>query len=198
MPRFTTPSLLVGLSFLFACAEPPRPASVADCPETSPAPTSPAPTTAADDRAAFDRQRETSAIRQVVDDWHDAAAKADEARYFGHLTQDAVFMGTDATERWDKAAFQAYAHPHFAKGKAWSFQAIRRVVVIDDGGVVAGFDEDLATPNLGHARGRGVLRKVAGTWQIAHYNLTITVPNEHFKAVKALLDDKRAQPPPAR
>ena len=58
-------------------------------------------------------------VARVLDDWHDAAASADEARYFGHLSSDSVFLGTDATERWDVAAFRAYAHPHFAA--LWRF-----------------------------------------------------------------------------
>src|SRR4029079_15644344 len=99
------------------------------------------------------------AIAVVLDDWHDAAAHADEDRYFGHLAEDAVFLGTDATERWDKAAFRVYSHPHFASGKAWSFKSIRREIAIDPGGVIAWFDEDLDTPNLGPARGSGVLVK---------------------------------------
>src|SRR5262245_54937937 len=80
------------------------------------------------------------AIAAVLDNWIDAAARADEERYFGYLAEDAVFLGTDATERWDKAAFRAYAHPHFAKGKAWSFKAIRREITVDPAGVVAWFD----------------------------------------------------------
>jgi ketosteroid isomerase-like protein len=139
---------------------------------------------------------ETAAVERVLDDWHRAAAEANEARYFGHLTEDAVFLGTDATERWDKAAFRAYAHPHFAKGKAWSFEATRRAVIFGERGDVAWFDEDLATPNLGPARGSGVLlRGSDGTWRIAHYNLTITVPNERFDAVKALLESKAPETP---
>jgi hypothetical protein len=41
----------------------------------------------------------SDAVAGVLDDWHDAAAKADEPRYFAHFSSDAVFMGTDATER---------------------------------------------------------------------------------------------------
>ena len=140
-----------------------------------------------------DLEWETTVIGAVLDSWHAAAAAADEARYFGHLTDDAIFLGTDATERWDKASFRRYAHPHFAKGKAWSFEAIRRDVVVD--GDRAWFDEDLATPNLGPARGSGVLRKLNGRWRIAHYNLAITVPNSRFKSVKALLAGQPAPPP---
>ena len=128
--------------------------------------------------------RERAAVALVIDDFHDAAAKADEARYFGHFADDGVFLGTDATERWDVAAFRAYAHPHFEKKKAWSFRSIRRVVTIDGGGAVAWFDEDLATPNLGPARGSGVLVKRGAEWKISQYNLAITVPNERFEAVK--------------
>ncbi len=124
------------------------------------------------------------AIAAVLDDWHDAAARADEERYFRHFTDDAVFLGTDATERWDTAAFRAYAHPHFAKGKAWSFRSIRREITADPGGAIAWFDEDLETPNLGPARGSGVLVRRGGEWKISQYNLAITVPNDRFQAVK--------------
>jgi ketosteroid isomerase-like protein len=127
-------------------------------------------------------------IAFVLDDWHAAAAKADEERYFSHFSADAVFMGTDATERWDVPAFRAYAHPHFAKGKAWSFQATRRAVKVDGSLRIAWFDEDLKTAGLGPARGSGVMiRGPDGGWRIAHYNLAITVPNERFDEVKSLL-----------
>jgi ketosteroid isomerase-like protein len=127
-------------------------------------------------------------IARVIDDWHDAAARADEERYFGHIADRGVFLGTDMTERWDKAAFRAYAHPHFAKGKAWSFRSVERHVRFDDDGRVAWFDERLETPNLGPARGSGVLvRTDAGAWKIAHYDLSVPIPNEKFSDVKALI-----------
>lgn len=128
------------------------------------------------------------AVGVVLDDWHDAAARADEERYFAHLTEDAVFLGTDATERWTKAEFQEYAHPHFARGSAWTFRSARRVVTVDPRGRLAWFDEDLDTENLGPARGSGVLRREPdGAWRIAQYNLAITIPNERFGEVRALL-----------
>jgi len=124
------------------------------------------------------------AIRRVLDDWHDAAAHADEARYFSHLGADSVFMGTDATERWSKEAFVQFAKPHFAKGKAWSFRATRRAIVVQPGGAFAHFDEDLATEGLGPARGSGVVALREGKWVIVHYNLAITVPNDRFDLAK--------------
>jgi hypothetical protein len=134
--------------------------------------------------AKRDTAAETATIGALLDDWHAAAARADEEGYFAPFAADGVFLGTDATERWDKAAFRAYAHPYFAKGKAWTFRAARRAITLDQGGAVAWFDEDLATPNLGPARGSGVLVKRGDRWQIAQYNLAITVPNERLEAVK--------------
>jgi len=155
----------------------------ADRPAT---PAAPSPSAAA---PPLDEAAERAAIARVLDDFHDAAAKADEGRYFGHFAEEGVFLGTDATERWDVEAFRRYAHPHFARGKAWSFRAVRRGIAIDRGGAVAWFDEDLATPNLGPARGSGVLvRRAPGGWKIAQYNLAITVPNERFDEVKRLLE----------
>jgi len=128
-------------------------------------------------------------IDHVLDDWHDAAAHADETRYFDHLAADAVFLGTDATERWDKAAFLAYSHPHFAKGKAWTFRSTRRAVRVDASSGLAWFDEDLDTVGLGPARGSGVLRFEDGAWRIVLYNLAITVPNERFDLAKLAAGD---------
>lgn len=121
-----------------------------------------------------------------MDDFHDAAARADEARYFAHFAPDGVFLGTDATERWNVAAFRAYAHPYFARGKAWAFRSIRREVTVR--GDLAWFDEDLATQNLGPARGSGVLSLRDGRWLIEQYVLSITIPNEKFRAVRELLE----------
>lgn len=128
-------------------------------------------------------------VARVLDDWHDAAAHSDEARYFGHFAADGVFLGTDATERWDVAAFRAYAHPVFSKGKGWVMRAVSRHVSFSRDGDTAWFDEALETKNLGPARGSGVLvRGDDGVLRIAHYVLSITVPNERFGQVKALLE----------
>jgi len=173
-------SLLLGLQAASCSCPPPLPGM----------------TPAVETPGAPDLPAEREAITEVVDGWHAAAARADEEAYFDAMTEDAVFLGTDATERWDKAAFRAYAHPHFAKGKAWSFRAVRRDLILDDRGRLAWFDEDLIAPNLGPARGSGVLRKERGRWRIAHYNLAITVPNERFGEVKALLDAPTREPEP--
>jgi SnoaL-like domain len=124
-------------------------------------------------------------VAGALDDFHDAAARADEDRYFAHFAPGGVFLGTDATERWEVPAFRAYAHPHFARGKAWTFRAARRSVTVR--GDMAWFDEDLETQNLGPARGSGVLSLHDGKWLIDQYVLSITVPNDRFRAVRDLL-----------
>jgi hypothetical protein len=124
----------------------------------------------------------------VLDDWHLAAAQADEARYFGHFTEGAVFLGTDATERWTKAEFRAWSAPFFKRGRAWSFRAVSRHLAFSADGRTAWFDEALDTPNLGPARGSGVLVKEGRAWRIAQYNLTVPIPNPLMKQVKQLLE----------
>ncbi|MEZ4293421.1 MAG: nuclear transport factor 2 family protein [Polyangiaceae bacterium] len=160
-----------------------QPSSSAPPPATAPVPSAPS----GEARAA-----DLKAIEAVLDDFHDAAAKADEGRYFGHLAEDAVFLGTDAAERWDKAAFLAYSHPHFAKGKAWAFRAVRRAVVLSPSGDSAWFDEDLATERLGPARGSGALVRTASGWSITLYNLTIPIPNDRFDAVRRVIAGEAA------
>lgn len=118
------------------------------------------------------------AVNAVLDDWHDAAARADFDRYFDHFAGDsAIFMGTDATERWTVPEFKAYAKPHFERGDAWNFTPEERHVYLSDNGQTAWFDESLDTPNSGPARGSGVLQLKNQEWKIEHYNLSIPIPN---------------------
>lgn len=168
-----------------------------------------APPTVTPDRACpsqpvVPEAQAADAIAKLLDDWHFAAATSDEPRYFGHLAADAVFLGTDATERWSKDAFQAYAHPHFAAGKGWVMRATRRNIVVEPAGQLAHFDEELESKGLGPARGSGVLVLRDGVWKILHYNLSITVPNERFSLVKdtlatsSLLEARVGEAHPAR
>lgn len=117
-----------------------------------------------------------TAIGRVLDDFHKAASDADESRYFGHMTDDAVFIGTDATERWDRNTFREYAHPHFAAGKGWTYTPRDRHIAIQ--GNVAWFDELLDNAKYGECRGTGVLRRENGTWKIVQYSLSIPIPND--------------------
>jgi len=65
-------------------------------------------------------------INQVIEHWHKAAADASFDAYFGLMTDDAIFIGTDATENWKLPDFKAFSKPYFDKGKAWSFSTLER------------------------------------------------------------------------
>lgn len=117
----------------------------------------------------------------TVDAWHEAAATGDSARYFSLMTDDAVFLGTDATERWTRREFEAFAEPYFDRPNqpAWVYVPRKRHMSFAAGGRVAWFDELLDSPTYGTARGSGVLEKgTDGRWRIAHYDLTFPIPND--------------------
>jgi ketosteroid isomerase-like protein len=121
-------------------------------------------------------REERRIIATILDDWHSAASRADGEAYLGRLAEDAVYLGTDATERWTRQEFSDFCGPHFARGTGWTYECRERHVVLD--GRIAWFDERLWNDKYGECRGTGVLRKEAGEWKIAHYSLTFPVPNE--------------------
>jgi ketosteroid isomerase-like protein len=121
-------------------------------------------------------------VNQLVDLWHKAASEANFNQYFDLMEDDAIFIGTDATEYWNKQEFEDYAKPHFDKGKAWSFTTLERHIYFDSTGNTAWFDELLDT-QMKICRGSGVLVKTGGQWKIKHYVLSMTIPNETSKSV---------------
>ena len=46
-------------------------------------------------------------LNALVDQWHQAAAKADFKAYFEITGDKFVFLGTDPKERWEKKEFEA-------------------------------------------------------------------------------------------
>lgn len=131
--------------------------------------------------------QEKEAVDEVITQWHKAAAEANFDNYFGLMTDDAVFIGTDASENWNKKEFEAYSKPHFEKGKAWTFHPLERNIYIDKNNKIAWFDELLDT-SFKICRGSGVLEKVKGKWKIKHYVLSMTIPNETSNEVIAVKD----------
>lgn len=129
------------------------------------------------------------AIAAVLDGWHGAAAAADEEKYFSYLTPDAVFLGTDPGERWTRDQFRKWAHPYFAKGKAWTYRSTARWVAFSPDRRFAWFDELLENANLGTCRGSGVMVATSDGWRIEQYNLSIAVPNEVSDAVVKTIRD---------
>ena len=121
-------------------------------------------------------------VNAPLDAWLKAAATANYNTYFSLMADDAVFIGTDATENWNKTAFQAYAKPHFDKGKAWNFTVLQRHIYFDSTGKIAWFDELLNT-QMKVCRGSGVLVKIGQEWKIKQYVLSMTIPNDNSNEV---------------
>lgn len=131
------------------------------------------------------QDKDKNDLNALLDQWHKDAADANFEGYFGAMAEESIFVGTDATENWDKKAFQAYSKPYFDRGRAWSFTAVERNIYLQRGGKIAWFDELLST-QMGLCRGSGVLEKSKGEWKIRHYVLSLDVPNENVSALVAL------------
>lgn len=131
------------------------------------------------------KEKEKEAINTFMDNWHTAAANGDYDGYFGKIAEDGIYIGTDATENWDKKAFEAFSKPYFDRGKAWDFKAVERNIYFSKDGKTAWFDELLDTW-MKACRGSGVLEKQGKEWKIKHYVLSMTVPNDATDAVLPL------------
>lgn len=116
-------------------------------------------------------------INKVLDDLNAFAAAADFKNYFDLYAEESTFIGTDATEVWNKNEFMVWAKPYFDKGKAWNFTSLKRNITFSKDGNYAWFDEMLDT-QMKICRGSGVLEKIGGKWKIRQYVLSMTVPNE--------------------
>lgn len=151
-------------------------------PPTAPAPPLTPQIPARADALFMTAERETAAANAVIDQLHETASRADGAAYFALFAPNARFIGTDAGEHWDLAAFRAYAEPYFARGRGWTYRSRERSLTVSDD--YAWFDEQLDHDSYGALRGSGVLRRnSAGDWKIEQYVLSFTVPNDKAEAV---------------
>lgn len=140
-------------------------------------------------------QMERSLIEARLDILHEMAAGAHFDAYFACYTDDAIFLGTDAGERWTLAQFKDYARPHFSRGQGWTYTPRERHIdfAAPD---IAYFDELLDNAKYGTCRGSGVLVRVPDAgghdrWLVKQYNLAFMVPNEVAEQV-AEISRKRA------
>lgn len=124
-------------------------------------------------------------VNKTIGKWHKAAREANFDNYFNLMTDDAIFIGTDATENWTLPEFKKFARPYFDSGKAWSFSALERNLYVHENLRVVWFDELLDT-QMGICRGSGVVMKENGKWKIHHYVLSIAIPNENVDEVTKL------------
>ncbi len=130
----------------------------------------------------------TISVNQFIDEWHSNAAAAD-VKYFDKISQDGIYIGTDATELWTKDEFYLWSKKYFDLGDAWSFTTIERNVYFSDDRQYAWFDELLET-DMGICRASGVLKKSKKNWEIEHYHLSLAIPNESMYDVKKIIGQR--------
>ena len=118
---------------------------------------------------------ENERINDLLDGLHQDAHEGNFENYFNRYSPDAVFLGTDKTERWTIKEFKAYAEPAFLDGHGWTYKVVERN--LEGEGNTLWFDEILFNEKLGHCRGTGVVKLINGEWKIAHYALTMLIPN---------------------
>lgn len=136
-------------------------------------------------------EKEKIEIGTMLDGFNVSAAKADFNTYFNYFADESTFIGTDASEVWDKKAFMTWAKPYFDKKKTWNFTSLKRNIYFSKDGKLAWFDELLDT-QMKICRGSGVLEKINGQWKVKQYVLSVTVPNEVVDKVvveKAPIED---------
>ncbi|GLX87384.1 hypothetical protein tloyanaT_36370 [Thalassotalea loyana] len=120
--------------------------------------------------------------KNVLNQFHEAAATADTKAYFSLMHRDFIFLGTDATERWTKDSFASFVKPYFSRGIGWRYTPTQQNIsqISED---VLFFDELLVHKSYGQCRGSGVLIKVGEQWLLSQYNLSIPLPNDIAKDI---------------
>jgi len=145
------------------------------------------------DCSPVSKQTPREAIETLATNWHLAAANADSVAFFDAMADDAIYIGTDKGEHWTKAEFLGFAAPYFTRGKAWNFTATERHVFYDPNQQVAYWDELLHTW-MGPCRGTAVVKRHGPDgWKIAHYTLSMTIPNDKVNGVVELLGEPRKE-----
>ena len=94
-------------------------------------------------------------IDALLDGLHQDAHEGNFETYFARYTSDAIFLGTDKTERWTIEEFKAYVEPAFADGNGWTYSVVERNW--EGEGDMRWFDEILFNERLGHCRGTCLL-----------------------------------------
>ena len=131
-------------------------------------------------------------INELMDNWHIAAATADEEIFFGSMTEDGVYIGTDASERWLRDEMKEWSEKYFDQESAWDFKPTERNITLSPDGTMAWFDELLDTW-MGVCRSSGVVILTEEGWKIKHYHLSIAVPNDIVQDYLKILEKPKEE-----
>jgi len=137
-------------------------------------------------------EEEKNSIDTLINEWHVDAAEGNFEAYFDKMTEDACFIGTDASEKWIGDDFKTFCKPHFEKGLAWDFKPIKREIFFNERQDFAWFDEQLDTW-MGVCMSSGVLVKTEHGWKIKHYQLSVAVPNDLIQDFIQLVESSEDQ-----
>jgi len=118
-------------------------------------------------------------LNKIMDNWHLAAATADEDAFFGRMAKEGIYIGTDASERWLRDELKSWAKSAFERESAWTFKAVERNWQMLNDDLAIG--DELLDTWMGPCRSTMVLKKVDGEWLIYHYQLSVTVPNDKIQ-----------------
>ena len=129
--------------------------------------------------ANADTAKHSSAVAKTLDTLHAAAAAANWETYFNQYTADAIFIGTDAGERWDMPTFKSFA----SNTKGWDYKLQNRHIILGQHGNTAWFDEITHNAKYGTSRGTGVLIRSKSGWKVTQYHLTFPIPNDLAKGI---------------
>lgn len=127
-------------------------------------------------------------INNMLDQWHKDAAESNFDAYFNKMSDNGVFIGTDALENWTVAEFKEFTKPFFVEKNTWDFKTLERNIYFSPDNSMIWFDELLDTW-MGICRGSGILIKDENNWKIAHYVLSVSIPNENIKEVIAIKEE---------
>ncbi len=63
----------------------------------------------------------SNVIDTVMNRWHHAAAVADEDVFFGLMTENCDYIGTDPSEHWKRDELKKWSEKFFQRDSAWDF-----------------------------------------------------------------------------
>ncbi|GGI68134.1 nuclear transport factor 2 family protein [Shewanella gelidii] len=130
---------------------------------------------------------ELAPAHQLLDQLHAYAASANWPAYFNLYLENAVFIGTDASEHWRMPEFRKYASPT----RGWRYDVHHRT--LNHHGNVIVFDEILYNSSYGLSRGTGTLLLTKNGWKIAQYHLSFPIPNPMAKKITAQIQAESSQ-----
>ncbi len=126
-------------------------------------------------------QQPADEVNTTLDAWHKTAGEVKFGPFVQSLSADAVILGTDRQDRWDKEHSAAFSSQYFDPKQAWTYTYERRHLYFNKDSTTAWFDETFKI-NTKFFRGTGVLSKADSAWTIRQYNLSMLAPYQEVKA----------------